>query len=312
VVNPRPKAAVEPARLMTTEVSNVPVGLVIAADKGFQPPTVEVFQPKHWFDVHVGGLDLYVNKAVGLTVFAAAFVGVLFWLGFRRANLVPRGIQNFCEMAYDFVDLQISRDVIGENGRKYTPYLVILFSFVLVCNALAIIPVAQFPPTSRIAVPMMLSVITYGIFNYAGIKANGAGPYVKEILDPAPTAPIWVRLILAPIELLSTLIVRPFTLAVRLFANMFAGHILLLVFSEGAAYLLPKPPFVFGVASLALTIVLTGFELVIDFLQAYIITILTAAYIAGAVAHHGGEDPAPDPARVPAAVGGATPAVSPL
>ncbi len=82
---------------------------------------------------------------------------------------------------------------------------------------------------------------------------------------------------------------RPFTLAVRLFANMFAGHILLLVFSLGADYLLPKPPFVFGVASLLMTIVLTGFELVIDFLQAYIITILTAAFIGGALEEHGDE-----------------------
>jgi F-type H+-transporting ATPase subunit a len=274
---------------MTTEVSDVPVGRVVA-DGGFHGPTIDVFQPEHWFDVRVGGLDLYLNKASALTIFAAAFVGVVFWLGFRRARIVPRGIQNVCESIYDFIDLQISRDVIGESGRKYTPYFVILFSFVLICNVLAIIPIAQFPATARIAVPMVLAIITWVIFNVAGIRANGVGPYFKEMVDPAPTAPLGVRIILAPIEILSTLIVRPFTLAVRLFANMFAGHILLLVFAEGAAYLLPKPQFIFGVASLLLTIVLTGFELVIDLLQAYIITILTAAYIAGAVAAHGGEE----------------------
>jgi F-type H+-transporting ATPase subunit a len=282
-------------------VSDVPVGSVIAADKGFEGPTVGVFQPKHWFDVHLGGLDLYVNKAVALTAFAAVVVGVVFWLGFRRASIVPRGVQNVCESIYDFIDLQISRDVIGEDGRKYTPYFVVLFSFVLVCNLFAILPIAQFPATSRIAVPMVLSIITYVIFNTAGIRANGVGAYFKEIIDPAPTAPFGVRVILAPIEFLSTLIVRPFTLAVRLFANMFAGHILLLVFAEGAAYLLPKPQFVFGFASLVLTVVLTGFELVIDVLQAYIFTILTAAYIAGAVAHHGGEEAHGEPAHPVAA-----------
>jgi F-type H+-transporting ATPase subunit a len=295
---------------MMTEVSDVPVGQVLAADKGFPKPTVEVFQPKHWFDIHVAGVDLYLNKASALTIFAAAFVGVLFWLGFRRAAIVPRGLQNLCESIYDFIDLQVSRDVIGEKGRKYTPYFVILFSFVLVCNVLAIIPIAQFPATSRIAVPAMLAGITYVIFNVAGIRAHGAGPYFKEMVDPAPTAPLGVRIILAPIEILSTMIVRPFTLAVRLFANMFAGHILLLVFAEGAAYLLPKPPFVFGLASLLLTIVLTGFELVIDVLQAYIITILTAAYIAGATATHDAEGHEVEPEPGPAATSTGVPALA--
>lgn len=271
-----------------TEVSDVSVGLLVA-DEGFHGPTTAVFQPPHWFDVTVGGIDFYLNKASALTIFAAAFVGVIFWLGFRKASIVPKGMQNLCESVYDFIDLQISRDVIGEKGRKYTPYFVVLFSFVLICNVLAIVPVAQFPATSRIAVPAMLAAITWVIFNVAGIKAHGAGPYFKEMVDPAPDAPLGVRIILAPIEILSTLIVRPFTLAVRLFANMFAGHILLLVFAEGADYLLPRPPFVFGAASLLLTFVLTAFELVIDVLQAYIITILTAAYIAGATAGHGAE-----------------------
>ncbi len=267
----------------------VVTGSVVLADEGFHGPTKEVFQPPHWFDIQIGSVDFYLNKATGLGIFAALFVGVVFWLGFRRATIVPRGLQNVCESIYEFIDTQISRDVIGENGRKYTPYFVVLFSFVLICNLLAIVPIAQFPATSRIAIPIVLSAISYVLFNYAGIKANGARAYFGHMLNPAPTAPIFVKILLGPIEILSTLIVRPFTLAVRLFANMFAGHILLLVFSLGADYLLPKPPFVFGAASLLVTVVLTGFELIIDGLQAYIITILTAAFIAGAVEEHGGE-----------------------
>ncbi len=257
----------------------------VLADEGFEGPTKEVFQTPHWFDVGIGSVNLYLNKATALTIFAALFVGVIFWLGFRQAKIIPRGIQNLCESAYDFVDLQIARGVIGEKGARYTPYLLVLFSFVLVSNLLAIIPAAQFPATSRIAVPMVLAVVTWVMFIYAGVKDNGAGAYFKEMIDPAPTAPLAIRLLLGPIEILSTLIVRPFTLAIRLFANMFAGHLLLLVFSLGADYLLPKPPFVFGVASLLVAVVLTAFELVIDALQAYIITILTAAYIGGAMAH---------------------------
>jgi F-type H+-transporting ATPase subunit a len=260
--------------------------LVLAAgDEGFEGPTKEVFQTPHWFDAHLGPIDFYLNKATALVIFAALLVGVVFWLAFRRASIVPRGLQNFCEMVYDFVDIQISREIIGKNGSRFTPYLIVLFSFVLVCNVLAIIPAAQFPATSRIAIPMMLAVITWVLFNYAGIKANGAGAYFKEMIDPAPTAPFGIRLLLGPIELISTLIVRPFTLAVRLFANMFAGHLLLLVFSLGAEYLLARPPYVFGAVSLVVSVILTGFELVIDLLQAYIITVLTAAYIGGAMVH---------------------------
>ncbi len=278
----------------------------VLADEGFHGPTKEVFQPPHWFDVDLGPIDFYLNKATALGIFAALVVGVLFWLGFRRAAVVPRGVQNVCESVYDFVDTSIARDVIGENGRKYTPYLVVLFSFVLISNVLAIVPGAQFPPTSRIAIPIVLSAITYVLFNHAGIKASGAKAYFGHMINPAPSAPFFVKLLLGPIEVMSNLIVRPFTLAVRLFANMFAGHILLLVFSLGAEYLLPKPPFVFGVASLLMTIVLTGFELVIDGLQAYIITILTAAFIAGAVEEHGDEHDSPHPVDQVPAVGGAS------
>jgi F-type H+-transporting ATPase subunit a len=281
------------------------------ADEGFKAPDSSVFQPKHWFDVDLGPIHFYLNKATGLTIFAALFVAVVFWLGFRRARIVPRGIQNVCESVYDFIDKSVALEIIGQKGRKYTPYLLVLFSFVLVCNVLAIVPVAQFPVTSRIAVPMVLALVTWVMFNVAGIRANGVGPYFGEMVNPAPTAPAWIKVLLGPIEILSTLIVRPFTLAVRLFANMFAGHMLLLIFSEGAVYLLPKPPFVFGAASLVMAFILTGFELIIDVLQAYIIVVLTAAYIAGATAEHeheaaltsdeGGPEAVPIAAAEPAA-----------
>ena len=287
------------------EVHAVPV--LAASDEGFEGPTKDVFNTPHWFDVDLGPIDIYLNKATALTIFAAAFVGVLFWLGFRKASLVPRGVQNLCESVYDFIDLQVAREVIGPKGHKYTPYLVVLFTFVLTCNVLAIVPGAQFPATSRIAIPMLLSLITYGLFNYAGIKANGAKGYFKELVDPAPTAPIGIRVMLAPIEILSTLIVRPFTLAIRLFANMFAGHMLLLIFSLGADYLFQRPPYVFGAVSLWMAVIMTGFELVIDVLQAYIITILTAAYIGGALVHGEHEvapsDAHPEHAAAPAAAG---------
>ncbi|MBX6388234.1 MAG: F0F1 ATP synthase subunit A [Frankia sp.] len=262
--------------------------VLAAGDEGFEGPTKEVFQTPHWFTVDLGPFDFYLNKATALVIFSALFVGVLFWLAYRRASIVPRGLQNFAESIYDFIDSQVAREIIGQkDGPRYTPYLMVLFSFVLVCNILAIVPAAQFPATSRIAIPMLLAAITWVLFNYAGIRRHGAGAYFKEMIDPAPTAPLMIRALLAPIEILSTLIVRPFTLAVRLFANMFAGHMLLLVFSLGAEYLIERPPYVIGAVSFLVAIILTGFELVIDILQAYIITVLTAAYIGGALAGHG-------------------------
>jgi F-type H+-transporting ATPase subunit a len=182
----------------------------------------------------------------------------------------------------------------------------ILFCFVLLCNMMAIIPGIQIPPTSRFALPVVLSAVTFVIFNFVGIRAHGARAYFGEMVNPAPTAPFPVKLLIAPLEIVSTLVARPFTLAVRLFANMFAGHMLLLVFSLGAQYLLVRPPFVFGAFSLLMAIVMTGFELLIDVLQAYIITVLTAAYIGGALAEHGHEPPeppAPEHVHVPARAG---------
>ncbi|WP_018502327.1 F0F1 ATP synthase subunit A [Parafrankia discariae] len=268
--------------------------VLLAADEGFHGPTPDVFKPKSWFEFDLGPIDFYFNKWSALTLFVALFVGGFLWLGFRKATLVPRGLQNFCESIYDFVDLQIAQNVIGERGRTFSPYLTILFCFILLSNVMAVIPVAQFPTTSRIALPMILAAVSWFIFNIVGIREHGAGTYFKDMLVPAPTAPLFVKVILAPIEFVSTMIARPATLAIRLFANMFAGHMLLLVFALGADYLLPKPQFVFGLVSGLMAIALTLFELMIDVLQAYIFTVLTAAYIGGAISSHGGGDHAAD------------------
>ncbi|ONH53489.1 ATP synthase F0 subunit A [Frankia sp. CcI49] len=263
--------------------------VLLAADDGFHGPTPDVFKPKSWFEFDLGPIDFYFNKWTALTLFVALFVGGFLWLGFRKATLVPRGLQNFCESIYDFVDISIARNVIGERGKTFAPYLTILFCFILVANVLAVIPVAQFPVTSRIAVPLILALTSWVIFNVVGIREHGFGAYFKDMLVPAPTAPLFVKIILAPIEFVSTIVARPATLAIRLFANMFAGHMLLLVFALGADYLLPKPQFIFGVVSGVVAIGLTAFELMIDVLQAYIFTVLTAAYIGGAISSHGGD-----------------------
>jgi F-type H+-transporting ATPase subunit a len=191
-------------------------------------------------------------------------------------------VQNLGEMGLEFIRDQILRPMMGKRGDSYLPFLVSLFFFIWVMNLMEIIPVAQFPAMSQIAFPAALMLMVYGTYTYQGIKNQGLGGYFKNMV---PTGVPWpILIILAPVEILQYVLIRPFTLAVRLFANMFAGHILLLVFTIATWYLFTvSVDLVFAATSFVLTIALTGFEMLIQALQAYIFTILTAQYIGGSL-----------------------------
>jgi F-type H+-transporting ATPase subunit a len=178
----------------------------------------------------------------------------------------------------------MARDVIGPKGLPFAPFLASLFFFILANNAMSIIPFAQISPNSKFAIPLVLAVITWILYNWVGIREQGAGKYFKDAAIP-PGVPIGALILVTPIELLQVFIIRPFTLAVRLFANMFAGHMLLVVFSLGATYLITAGGIypLFGVASFAMAIVMTFFEILVIVLQAYVFTVLTATYLAGSV-----------------------------
>ena len=152
-------------------------------------------------------------------------------------------------------------------------------------NVFGIVPLLQFPTMSHVAFPYVLALISFGVFHYVGIKKHGLGKYLKGIAF-MPGVPKAVYILLTPIEIATFFLVRPLTLSLRLFANMFAGHLLLLVFilggehlAQGALALKLVSPFAFGIG-----IVLTFFEFMVQCLQAYIFTLLTALYIAGALA----------------------------
>jgi F-type H+-transporting ATPase subunit a len=222
------------------------------------------------------------NKPMLLAVICAAIVIALFWGAFAKPKLVPRGIQNVGELGILFVRDEILRPMMGKRGDGFLPFLVALFFFIWVMNIMEIIPVAQFPANSEFAFPAALMLMVYGTYNYLGIKNQGLLGYFKNMIPRG--VPPGILLILAPVEILQYIIVRPFTLAVRLFANMFAGHILLLVFTLATWYLLTLGiGLLWSATSFVLTIVLTAFELLIQALQAYIFTILTAQYIGGAL-----------------------------
>jgi F-type H+-transporting ATPase subunit a len=222
------------------------------------------------------------NKPMLLACICAVIVIVFFWSAFSKPKLVPKGAQNVGELGITFVRDEILRPMMGKKGDGFLPFLVALFFFIWIMNIMEIIPVAQFPVMSEIAFPASLMLMVYGTYTVLGIKHQGLGGYFSNMIPKG--VPIGILLILAPVEILQYIIVRPFTLAVRLFANMFAGHILLLVFTLATWYLLSSGlGLLWSATSFILTIVLTAFELLIQGLQAYIFTILTAQYIGGSL-----------------------------
>jgi F-type H+-transporting ATPase subunit a len=224
----------------------------------------------------------YFTKPMLLALVCAVAVVAFFWVAFGNPKIVPRGVQNLGEMGIGFVREQILLPMIGKRGDKFLPFLVSLFFFIWLMNLMEIIPVAQFPPMSLIAFPVALMLMVYGTYTYLGIKHQGLGGYFKNMVPTGVPGPILV--ILAPVEILQYVLIRPFTLAIRLFANMFAGHILLLIFTLATWYLFSLSiSLLFSVTSFILTVVLTAFEMLIQALQAYIFTILTAQYIGGSL-----------------------------
>jgi F-type H+-transporting ATPase subunit a len=232
------------------------------------------------------GDSIIFTKPTLLIVISLVMISAFFILAARKRAMVPGRLQFAGEGVYDFVRNSVSRDVIGPEFQKFTPYLVTLFAFLLVNNIYGIFPMAQFPTMSRIGFPIVLALFSWLIFNYVGIKRHGVYDYFKNMMFP-PGVPKPVYILLAPIEFVSTVIVRPVTLALRLFANMFAGHLLLLVFILGGEYMLFNESLFLNLMSpfaFLMAIVLTFFEALIQVLQAYIFTLLTALYIAGALA----------------------------
>lgn len=226
-----------------------------------------------------------VTRVTVQIVVSVILIIAFFLIAGRKKALVPKGAQNLAESAIDFVQDGIILQTMGEEGLNWTTFMLTLFSFILVLNIWEIIPGVQMPVTAHIAIPAELAILVWFLFNFVGIKHQGFFGYFKSMLFP-PGVPWPLYILVTPIELVSTLFVRPLSLAVRLFANMLAGHLILAsfavlsaaMFTADALYLRP-----FGVLPFALLVALTGFELLVSFLQAFIYTILAAVYIGGAM-----------------------------
>jgi F-type H+-transporting ATPase subunit a len=226
-----------------------------------------------------GGDLLGVNKVVLLMWLSVIVVFTFFFVASRQQQLIPAGVQNVAESTVDFIGNGIILQTMGEEGLFYTPLLLMMFSFIFVGNIWEVIPIAQMPVNARIALPMFMAVLVYVMYHFVGIKQQGFGGYLKSSLVP-PGVPKAILPLLVFIELITLLITKPLSLCVRLFANMFAGHLLLITFSIISATLFAVQwQIVILPFSAFLLIALTGFEVLVAFLQAFIFTILTAVYI---------------------------------
>jgi F-type H+-transporting ATPase subunit a len=246
-----------------------------------------------WDPVLFKGQAYEMNRVSLLMLLAAAVCCGFFLYGAAKKALVPKGSQNLAETAYLFVREKIAIDVIGpQDGPKYAGYLASIFFFILFMNILAIVPGISFAPTSRMAIPFMLAILTWIIFNVVGLIKQGPVGYFKGVLFP-PGVPKFVYILLTPIEFFSVFIVRPLTLMVRLLANMMAGHVLLTIFFLFThEFLVEKigPASPLGIVTLFVAVALMMLELLVVFMQAYIFTMLTAFYISESVHGHGAEE----------------------
>ena len=222
-----------------------------------------------------------LNKVVLLTFFAVILVAGFYLAAGRRRSLVPTGVQNLAETVVEFIQEGVILQTMGPEGLYWTPFLLTMFSFIFVCNIFGIIPLIQMPVNARMALPAFLAILIWILFNFIGIKSQGFFGYFKSMLFP-PGVPKALYILVTPIELVSTIFVRPLSLAVRLFANLLAGHLLLVSFAVISAALF-KATVVGAALPGALLVALTGFEVLVAVLQAFIFTILAAVYIGGAM-----------------------------
>ncbi len=217
------------------------------------------------------------NKIALISVLAVLIPTVLFKMA--KKDMVPRGVQNIVEGTVEFVEKQVVLSAIGPEGLKYTPLLLSIFLFVFFGNIFEVIPTFQMPANARMANPVILAIVAWVSFIGIGIKAQGLGGFLKSSLFP-PGVPTALMPLVSIIEFISTFLLRPFGLAVRLFANMLAGHILLVTFAVLCITLF-QPSILAAILpfSFAMLVGLVGFEIMVSLIQAFVFSLLTAVYI---------------------------------
>ncbi|MCX7521170.1 F0F1 ATP synthase subunit A [Microbacterium sp. STN6] len=246
------------------------------------PDIDEFFPPAVFFE----GTAFEINRIMLIRFAAAIAILLLFWIGTRRMRVVPGRFQSVIEMGLDFVRVNIAEDLLGKkDGRRFLPLIMAIFFTVLVMNFTGVVPLMNIAGTSVIGVPLLLAVVAYVAFIYAGCRKSPANFFRNALFPPGVPWPLYI--LITPLEFLSTFIVRPFTLTLRLMMNMIVGHLLLVLFFTATQwFFFVVPGFVkaIGAGTLAFGFAFTVFELLIIVLQAYIFALLTTVYIQLALA----------------------------
>ncbi|HEX6968424.1 MAG TPA: F0F1 ATP synthase subunit A [Micromonosporaceae bacterium] len=254
-------------------------GHLVVAQELPWPPSVGDFFPPNLAGPWVTKFTIMVWLAVALLI-------VFYLTAYRKPQLVPTKAQWLAESLYGLIRDGIARDQMGEVGIRFAPYLTVLFSFIVLTNLFGIVPGLQISPNSHIAFPIVLAAISYLLYLSVGVRKHGLFRYLKMSLI-LPNVPLLMHFLLVPIEFMQNFIIRPVTLAVRLFANMFAGHLILLVFTVGGFVMLASDNLFVQVSSIfafLMAILMTFFEALVAILQAYVFVVLTANYVSTSLA----------------------------
>ena len=234
------------------------------------------FELHHLIPIHLFSIDLSINQAVVMMWIVVGSVALFFWSAARAPQLVPSKIQSLAELSVEFLRGLVMENM-GERGMRFFPFIVTLFFFILFANLLGLIP-GTYTITSQLMVTGVFSIVVYVMSLIVGFAIHGT--HFLSILIP-PGTPVWLFPLMLPIEIISHL-ARPVTLALRLFANMTAGHTVLFVLFgmmlAGGA-LIGWLPFGFTVAVYLL-------EVIVAFIQAFIFTILATVYLGDAIKLH--------------------------
>jgi F-type H+-transporting ATPase subunit a len=259
-------------------------GLVLAEAVEFHAPSISEFFPDI---VLFEGTPFAMNRIMIIRMIMVTLLVVLFWLGTRKMKLVPGRFQGVIEMGLDLVRVNIAEDLLGKkDGRRFLPILTTIFFLVLFLNITGIVPGFNIAGSSVIGIPLVLAITSYVTFIYAGLRKH-PGAFLRNALFP-PGVPWYFYIVVTPIELVSTFILRPVTLTLRLLMNMIVGHLLLvLLFSATHFFFLGFGNafgYVFGTGTLTFGIAFSLFEILVAVLQAYVFTLLTAVYLQLALA----------------------------
>jgi F-type H+-transporting ATPase subunit a len=222
--------------------------------------------------IHLLGIDFSITKHLVMMWIASALLIIIFARVFRRPPAVPSGISNFLEAIVVFLRDEVILPAMGEEGKRYVPFLLTVFFFILFCNVLGLVPYSG-TATGNVTVTAALALIALAMIQLSGIKEHGLIPHLQNLVPHG--IPLWLLPIMIPVEIMGQF-TKPFALCIRLFANMIAGHIVIFSFL-GLIFVFES--ILIAPISVAFALFISLLELFIAFLQAYIFTMLTSLFM---------------------------------